>query len=101
MFPRASSQTRRQELVEMLGDAELSFDELRRELGVAVRLLEDDLRHVERSHHRGPQRLLTTPPSCDDCGFVFRGRAPRRYHTPSRCPKCRGERILPARLRIG
>jgi predicted Zn-ribbon and HTH transcriptional regulator len=93
-------QTRRQELIDLLAQRELSFEELRREFQAPVRELEDDLRHVERSLRRGPERLRTTPPRCLACGFAFRGRDPKRFHTPGRCPRCRSERILPARLRI-
>ena len=95
-----SSQTRRQQLIERLSEREYGFEELRSQLGVAVRLLEDDLRHVERSLHRGERRLVTTEPRCDACDFEFRNRAPRRFHTPGRCPRCRAQRILPARLRV-
>jgi predicted Zn-ribbon and HTH transcriptional regulator len=65
-----------------------------------VRELEDDLRHVERSLRREQRRLVTTPPHCSACGFAFRGRAPKRFHTPSRCPLCKSERIFPARLHV-
>jgi predicted Zn-ribbon and HTH transcriptional regulator len=66
-----------------------------------VRLLEDDLRHVERSLRRGAARLRAEAPRCQSCGFTFRDRAPARYAAPSRCPLCRSERIHPGRLRIG
>ncbi len=95
-----SGQTRRQELIERLSEREYGFEELCSQLGVAVRLLEEDLRHVERSLRRSERRLVTTPPRCDACDFEFRNRAPRRFHTPGRCPRCRAERILPARLRV-
>jgi len=98
---REAGQTRRRELIGWLSQQEWSFDVLRRDLGVSVRLLEDDLRHVERTLHGAGRRLLVTPPLCDACGFVFRHREPRRYHTPSRCPRCRSERIESAHLRIG
>lgn len=70
-----SGQTRRQQLIERLSEREYGFEELRSQLGVAVRLLEDDLRHVERSLHRGERRLVTTEPRCDACDFEFRNRA--------------------------
>jgi predicted Zn-ribbon and HTH transcriptional regulator len=92
--------TRRQEIAALLEAGDWSFDELRRELQVAVRTLEDDLRHVERSHRRGARRLRVEPARCEACGFVFRRREPRHWHPPSRCPGCRSERIVAARLRI-
>jgi predicted Zn-ribbon and HTH transcriptional regulator len=96
----SSGQTRRQELTELLSEREYSFEELRHELQAGVRELEDHLRHVERSLRREERRLLTTPPHCSACGFAFRGRAPKRFHTPSRCPLCKSERIFPARLHV-
>lgn len=98
---REAGQTRRQEIVELLGQGEWTFDALRHELRTSVRQLEDDLRHVERSLHRGGQSLAVTPARCEACGFEFRHREPRHFHRPSRCPRCRSERIEDARLRIG
>lgn len=94
--------TRRQRIAELLAEAEWTFEGLRRELEVPVRLLEDDLQHVERSvRGRGGARLRAEPPRCLDCGFTFRDRAPRRFQSPSRCPQCRSERIAPGRFRLG
>jgi predicted Zn-ribbon and HTH transcriptional regulator len=45
-------------------------------------------------------RLRTEPARCTACGFVFGDRAERRLHTPSRCPRCRSERISEPRFRI-
>ena len=92
------SQTRRQELVDLLSRGEISFDRLRRELGISVRLLDDDLHHIARSLRRGPKRLVVTPPRCGSCGFTFGER--KHYHTPSRCPRCRHESIHATRLRV-
>jgi predicted Zn-ribbon and HTH transcriptional regulator len=86
--------------VELLSRQEFSFEELRRELQLPVRALEEDLRHVERSLRRSDRRLVVKPPRCQGCGFEFRGRAPRRFAAPGRCPRCRSERIHPAWLRI-
>jgi len=93
-------QTRRQSLLQLLVERELSFEELRTELAASVRLLEDDLKHVDRSLRHGDRRLCVTPAACADCGYEFRGRAPRHFHTPSRCPRCRSEHVLAARFRV-
>ena len=95
-----SGATRRQEIVQRLGEGEWSFEGLRHALQVSVRTLEDDLRHVERSVRRSPRRLCVEPARCADCDFVFRGREPKHWHPPSRCPRCRSERIEEARLRL-
>lgn len=96
--PRA---TGRQRIVQLLEERELSFEELRRELAVPARALEEDLRHVEKSLRRGPARLRVEPARCLACGFVFADRAPRHFHAPGRCPNCRSERITQPRFSIG
>ena len=91
--------TRRQEIVRLLEASEVSFEDLRRLLGVPVAVLEDDLRHVERSLRAEHRRLLVEPAQCRDCGFRLRQR-PGRYATPSRCPECGDERLLPMRFQV-
>jgi predicted Zn-ribbon and HTH transcriptional regulator len=92
--------TRRQEIADALREREWSFEQLRHEFQCGAAEIEDDLRHVERSTRRGPDRLRVRPARCDACGFEFRGREPRHFRSPSRCPRCRGERIFPALFRI-
>ena len=96
----AATETSRQRIVEILRREEMSFEELRRELDVPGRLLEDDLRHVEKSLRRGSERLRVDPARCRACGFVFKDRVSRHLHAPSRCPSCRSERISEPRFRI-
>jgi predicted Zn-ribbon and HTH transcriptional regulator len=92
--------TRRQEVLALLEQRAWSFEELRHELGLSVKALEDDLRHLSRSLRRGSQHLGVEPAHCIACGFAFRHREPARFHTPGRCPRCRSERIAPAQLRV-
>ena len=92
--------TRRQQIGELLAQRPWSFEELRGELAVSVHTLEDDLQHLERSLHRGGRRLAVTACRCGACGYEFRGRAPRRFRTPGRCPHCRSEHIRDARLAL-
>lgn len=94
--------TRRQRIVALLeGPGSYGFDELREELAVPVRVLATDLEHVEKSVRAGGRKLVVEPPRCLACGFVFRGRGKRHFHTPSRCPECRGESVTQPRLSIG
>jgi predicted Zn-ribbon and HTH transcriptional regulator len=94
------SATLRQRIAELLGAGEWGFEELRRELEAPARVLEEDLRHVERSLRRGSERLRIEPARCRSCGFVFSQRAARHLHAPSRCPRCRSERIADPRFHI-
>jgi predicted Zn-ribbon and HTH transcriptional regulator len=93
--------TRRQQLADLLVQGPWGFDELRRELELTVQDLADDLRHLERSARRGAARLRVEPARCTGCGFVFRDRAARHLHPPSRCPRCKGERIVGPRFSLG
>jgi predicted Zn-ribbon and HTH transcriptional regulator len=92
--------TLRQRIVERLRREELGFEELRREMEAPARLLEDDLRHIERSLRHGPARLYIQPARCLSCGFSFQDRSARHLHAPSRCPRCRSERISDPRFQI-
>jgi predicted Zn-ribbon and HTH transcriptional regulator len=96
----AATETSRQRIIDVLRREELGFEQLRRELEVPVRALEEDLRHVERSFRRGPERLRIEPARCLACGFTFRDRASRHLHAPGRCPQCRSERIADPRFHI-
>jgi predicted Zn-ribbon and HTH transcriptional regulator len=95
-----ATETLRQRIVDRLRKDELGFEELMRELEAPARALEDDLRHVERSLKRGPERLRIEPARCLSCGFTFTDRADRHLHAPRRCPRCRGERISDPRFHI-
>jgi predicted Zn-ribbon and HTH transcriptional regulator len=91
------AQTRRQQIAERLAEAEWEFDELRRDLGLTVKVLEEDLRHIERSVRAGGQRLILRSACCEACDFVFRSTA---LHPPGRCPSCRDRRISGPWFRI-
>ncbi len=77
----SSRKTRRQKIVEQLRSEEWAFDDLRHDLGLTVKVLEEDLRHVERSVRATGQRLHIEPPCCADCGFGLRSTA---LHPPGR-----------------
>lgn len=92
--------TVRQQLRALLLREPLAYHTLRALLGLSVRMLEDELRHVERSARAAGERLVVEPPVCLACGFAFRDRAARHFHPPARCPRCRSERIEDPVFRI-
>ena len=99
----SADETVRQRIIQLLTGAELTFEELRRELGLPARRLEDELQHVERSVRRSraePRKLAVDPARCLECGFTFRDRAPARFGSPGRCPRCKSERISQPRLSV-
>lgn len=77
--------TRRQETTRLLRETEWSFDDLRRQLAVTVRTLEEDLGHIQRSVRASGQRLRLRSAVCADCGFRLSSQA---LHPPGRCPQC-------------
>ena len=89
--------TRRQRIAEQLVESEWEFDDLRREFGLTVQVLEEDLRHIERSVRAGGRRLITRSACCEACDFVFSSTA---LHPPGRCPSCRDRRISGPWFRI-
>lgn len=95
-----AARTLRQQLHGLLRREELSFQTLRALLGLPVRRLEEELRHVERSARGAGERLMVTPARCLACEYVFRDREGRHLHAPGRCPRCRSERIADPSFRI-
>lgn len=89
--------TRRQEIMAMLRDQEWTVDELARNFVVSRRVIIDDLQHIARSI-QPPFRLRIVPPECGACGFRFRDRA--KFTDPSRCPRCKNERLRRQRFQI-
>lgn len=77
--------TRRQEIALLLREVEWVFDDLRHHLAVTVKILEDDLTHIERSVKANHERLRVRSAVCADCGFQLSSKA---LHPPGRCPKC-------------
>ncbi len=92
--------TVRQQIRGLLLREPLSYATLRTVLGLSVRALEDELRHVERSARAAGERLVVEPARCRACGHEFRDRAARHFHAPGRCPTCRSERIEDPVFRI-
>lgn len=92
--------TVRQQLRGLLLREPLAYHTLRALLGLSVRMLEDELRHVERSARAAGERLLVEPARCRACDYEFRDRSSRHFHPPARCPQCRSERIEDPVFRI-
>ena len=81
--------TRRKEIIDRLRRGRYTVRFLADELDMGVTDAADELGHALRSLREG--RLRVEPARCRSCGFVFRKR--RKLKTPSRCPKCKSERI--------
>ena len=76
-------------------DQAKTLHELSAELGVAEKELPSTLAKLERTLKREHGGLAREPARCIACGFAFTDRT--RFLRPGRCPRCRSERIAPAR----
>lgn len=100
--------TVRQQIAQAIDGQTRSARELAHMLRVPERDIEAHLEHIaksidgERARRRREgledRTFQLLPAVCDDCGFVFRDRT--RLTTPSRCPQCRSEHIMPPRYGI-
>lgn len=98
--PEPAAATRRQALATLLEGRAIGFEELRRTFALPARALEEDLRHLRRTLEARGQGLAVEPASCEACGFVFRDRDARHLRAPSRCPRCREERVAEPRFHV-
>jgi len=92
-----TDKTRRQRIIDLLQERSWSVYDLAEMFEVKVSTILDDLEHIKRSissHYR----IQILPPECNNCGFKFKKRT--RLTKPSRCPRCKGERISPPMVRV-
>jgi predicted Zn-ribbon and HTH transcriptional regulator len=87
----------RRQLIEMLAETPRSVSSIARELGLRRGDVEEDVHHLIRSARAAGHRVEVEPARCRRCGFVF---DESRLAKPSKCPACRGSRILEAQISI-
>lgn len=90
--------TVRQRIAELLRSTELTAQEISKKASVAEREVAEHLRHLEHSLRQTGERLRVLAPHCVNCGFVFGERD--KHGRPSRCPKCKSERLSKARFTV-
>jgi predicted Zn-ribbon and HTH transcriptional regulator len=96
--PPPRSETVRQAIREALSDASLTAHEISEVVGIREREVAAHLASIERSAKHHGERLVVEPARCEPCGFVFQSR--EKLTAPSRCPKCKSERIHPPSFRL-
>ena len=96
--PRERHETVRQSIAGALRDNALTARELSVLLSIRERDVAPHLEHLEKSLPRTGERLRVDPPRCSACDFSFDER--KKATRPSRCPECKGERIVPPVFRI-
>ncbi|MFC1823316.1 transcriptional regulator [Thermodesulfobacteriota bacterium] len=82
--------TYRQRLIELVCEDQMTLRELSAEVKLPIKEVLGHLEHVRKSI-RPPLRFNLEPAECLECGFVFKDR--RRLNTPSKCPRCKSNRI--------
>ncbi len=82
--------TRRGEITALLEKEALSVQQLADRFQTIPPDIIEDLEHIKKSIK--PKRLIVIPARCEDCGFMFKER--EKIKRPSKCPKCRSERIF-------
>lgn len=98
-------QTVREKIIELLINTEtpLTAEEIISALGLKITSKDvyEHLEHVAKSVRRAYRNtyvLVMVPPTCRSCGYVFKDlEKPRK---PSKCPKCKSERITPPAFKI-
>jgi predicted GNAT family N-acyltransferase/predicted Zn-ribbon and HTH transcriptional regulator len=81
--------TRRQRIVELLRVGPETVRSLAERMEMGYQQVARELEHVRKSLR--PERLRVTPARCTACDMVFSKRD--RLTRPSRCPRCKSERI--------
>ncbi|HHH29935.1 MAG TPA: transcriptional regulator [Polyangiaceae bacterium] len=98
MSDEAGDQTTREKLAEALRAGPVSARDLSQMVGISEREVRSHLEHVRRSIERGGERFVVEAAHCKKCGFAFESR--KKMGIPSRCPKCKAERIEPPRFAV-
>src|SRR5581483_7418042 len=88
----ALGRTRRARLRDLLFSADegLSLEDLERALDARRSTVLADLEHLRLSFKHKDATLLMVPPTCTQCGFVFRLDTPR---APTKCPCCKSRAL--------
>src|SRR4051794_38669284 len=93
-----STNTVRERIAQALRGVPLTAREISVRASVPERDVAEHLRHLEHSLVHGGEQLQVSAPHCIKCGFEFSQR--ERHGRPSRCPRCKSERISPPSFQI-
>jgi predicted Zn-ribbon and HTH transcriptional regulator len=87
----------RKDLIALLSAQPRAVSSIAREMGARRGDVEKDLRHAIRSARAAGHSVTIVPAQCRTCGFTF---GEDRLAKPSRCPQCKGSRLLEAQIAI-
>lgn len=89
--------TIRKELVELLSQGRMTIREIALRYHITTEDVATDLLHIGKSIYP-KQELKMEAPVCKSCGFLFKERT--KLRPPSKCPKCKREKISEPRFWI-
>ncbi len=92
--PPERSQTVRESIRDVISGTSLDAREISGLVGIPEREVVAHLEHLAR----GRDKLRVDPARCHGCDFSFEKRS--RTSRPSRCPKCKSERISAPRFSL-
>jgi len=90
--------TIRQQIIELLTDAEMDARDLSREVKIKEKEVYGHLAHIARSLAAKGRRLAIRPSECLKCGYVFKDR--KRFTPPGRCPRCKQSHLVNPSFKI-
>ncbi|MFW5640725.1 MAG: transcriptional regulator [Thermodesulfobacteriota bacterium] len=90
--------TIRQQIIDLLTQESYDVRELSQALRISEKEVASHLDHVNKSVASQKRKLQVNPATCAECGFTFKDR--KRLTKPSRCPKCKSQRIQSPRYRV-
>jgi predicted Zn-ribbon and HTH transcriptional regulator len=96
--PPQRTETARARLRDVLGQEPQSARELSQRASLSEKEVLEHLPHLCRSLTAEGRELGILPARCKSCGFHFEPELSRAR--PSRCPKCKSERIEAARFSL-
>ncbi|MGQ4875219.1 MAG: transcriptional regulator [Promethearchaeia archaeon] len=95
--------TRRQKIIDLLKrEREINnLHDLYKEIKYPnKRILIEDILAIMKSLKKEGIKMEYVPPSCAFCGYIFKKTKDRFMKIPSKCPKCKKEKILWPSLKI-
>jgi predicted Zn-ribbon and HTH transcriptional regulator len=87
----------RTDLLRILTAEPTSVSALARALRRTKGDIEDHLRHAIRTARAAGHEVVVEPARCRTCGFAF---GEEKLVKPGKCPRCRGTRLIEARVSI-
>ncbi len=94
----SKQKTIRQEIIELLIYTPCTAKDVSHVVRISEKEFFEHLPHISKSLIRYKQKLIVKPYICLACNYEFTDR--KKFDRPTKCPKCREQRIEPATFKI-